>query len=144
MKIGIVLHSHTGNTKNVALRVEEELKSRGHDVVIEKLIPVDEEGSLKGNCKIQSSPDLTQYEMVVFAAPVWAFNLSGVMKEYLEQVETLEGKKGNVLCYKASSVQSFWWKQVCENNSKDGGGKRWSVSWLGYCNLGRKEKRSSD
>jgi len=37
MKIGIIVHSYTGNTYEVAQRIEEKLKNTGKDVEIKKV-----------------------------------------------------------------------------------------------------------
>lgn len=97
MKIGIIVHSHTGNTYSVAKRLEEMLVSIGHEIKIEKLEPVDEEGTLKGNYNLVSQPDLSGYETLIFAAPVWGFNISGLMKNYMTNISTLKDKK--VMCF---------------------------------------------
>lgn len=107
MKIGIVVHSHTGNTFSVAKRLQEMLNSQGNEAVIERLVPVDEEGSLKGNFNIKEEPNLSDYEVLIFAAPVWGFSLSGVMKNYLAVISSLKDKK--IMCFitKALFVNGF-------------------------------------
>lgn len=112
MKIGIIVHSHTGNTISVAKRLQDMLVSMGHDVKLEKLQLVDEEGSLKGNFNLAIKPDLDEYEAVIFAAPVWGFRLSGVMKSYIENIPSLSNKK--IFCFitKGLFVNGFGGKKT--------------------------------
>lgn len=101
MKIGLVVHSHTGNTLNVSKRVKEELEKKGHTVVLEQLKPVDEEGSLKGRLELVDKPSISGYDAIIFGAPVWGFAPSGVMREYMLQIPTLQDKK--VFCFVTQS-----------------------------------------
>lgn len=93
MEIGLVVHSHTGNTLSVSKIVKEEIEKLGHSVVLEQLQPIDEEGTLKGKFELSSLPDLSSYDLVLIGAPVWGFAPSGVIKEYLLKSNSLMGKK---------------------------------------------------
>src|SRR6056297_3025434 len=93
MGIGIIVYSKTGNTLSVAERLEKALTEAGHDAVIQRVkVNNDEEGS-KGNLSLTANPDISDYDAVVFTAPVHAFSLAPAMKLYLDQVGDLSGKK---------------------------------------------------
>lgn len=92
MKIGIIVHSHTGNTLKVAMQLEAALVAAGNVVTLGRVESESKETNMQGPVKLVSAPDPTPYETVVFAAPVWAFSLNPVMKAYLAQIPDLRGK----------------------------------------------------
>lgn len=93
MKVGIIVHSHTGNTLNVAKRLKERLEKEGHLVNLERVEAINENPSDAKNVQLKTSPDVLGYDIIFFGAPVWAFSLSSVMSTYLAQLPSLEGKK---------------------------------------------------
>ena len=54
MKIGIVVHSHTGNTYSVAPRLKEELLKDGHSVNLEKVTAVNENQAEARDVRLES------------------------------------------------------------------------------------------
>jgi len=94
MKIGIIVHSITGNTLSVAERIQQQLTLKGHTAVIERIRPSGKE-PVQGETAVQltSMPDLSGYETLVFGSPVQAFSLDPVMSVYLKQVKDLGGRK---------------------------------------------------
>ncbi len=93
MNIGIIVHSYTGNTLLIANKIKEIFMSRGHSVCIERVVAVDEDPSMSANVELKISPLLEGYDLLIFGAPVRAFALSPVMKKYLEQIDSLKGRK---------------------------------------------------
>jgi len=93
MKIGIIVHSQTGNTLSVAEALKAKLATAGHSVNIERITPEDPKQTVAKKVKIQKVPDLSAYDALVLAAPVQAFSVSPVMKAYLLQLPALNGKK---------------------------------------------------
>jgi len=91
MKVGIIVHSHTGNTLSVAQKLKDALLAAGHSVNLEQVVAVNEDPS-KTDFKLETIPDTSDYETLIFAAPVRAFSLSPIMKAYLAQVPSLQGK----------------------------------------------------
>lgn len=89
MNIGIVVHSQTGNTHLVAMKLRDRLCAAGHSVSIERLRVTGE-----GGATIESFPDLKPYDALVFGAPVQAFSLSLPMRKYMESVK--KGKANRV------------------------------------------------
>lgn len=93
MKVGIIVYSKTGNTLSVAKKLEEAFLKAGHSVNLEQIATVNEDPSKTQSIVLKTSPDPGGYDAVVFAAPVWAFSMCSVMRLYLSQLSTLEGKK---------------------------------------------------
>jgi flavodoxin len=93
MKIGIIVYSKTGNTLSVAEKLGKTLTEAGHDAVIQRVkVNKDEKGS-SGKLSLTANPDVSNYDAVVFAAPVHALSLASAMKLYLNQVKDLSDKK---------------------------------------------------
>ncbi len=108
MKIGIIVFSQTGNTLSVAQKLEETLKSSGHTVKIEKIIPADENPKNINIKTFLSVPDVGPYDIVIFASPVQGLTLAPVMKQYLSQMQisSLDGKK--VYCFVTQYSKKAW------------------------------------
>jgi NAD(P)H dehydrogenase (quinone) len=106
MKIGIIVHSQTGNTLSVAQKLQDKLTVAGHSAGIEKISPVDPKQTDPKKIKLEKLPDLSPYDAYVFAAPVQAFSLSPVMKLYLSQLPSLNGK--NVACFITKGLVFKW------------------------------------
>ena len=107
MKIGIIVHSNTGNTLSVAKKLEKTFSKKGHEVKIGKLeLPEDFK---PGSSKIEflSVPSLDRYDCLVFGSPVEAFSLSAVMVKYLkEKAPSMKGRK--VLLYVTKALPFNW------------------------------------
>lgn len=96
MEIGIIVYSKTGNTYSVAEKLQKKLKADGHSVELGEVKPVGEVKP-KENITFENKPEIDDYDAVIFGSPVHAFSLAPAMKEYLNQIQSLEGKK--VACY---------------------------------------------
>jgi len=97
MKIGIIVYSNTGNTFSVSEMLKEELENSGNVVNIERiLIENNKEADLK-KIVITNSPNVSQYDLIIFASPVNAFTLAAAFKAYLNNLPSLINKK--VLCF---------------------------------------------
>jgi flavodoxin len=106
MEIGIIAYSHTGNTLSVARKLEEALKAAGHSASIARVEPVNDEPGKSGFTELKAAPDVSPYDAVIFAAPVQAFSLARVMKQYLSQIADLSGKK--VYCFVTQGLKKKW------------------------------------
>ena len=93
MNIGIIVHSQTGHTYSAAQKLQEKLTAKGLKANIEKVTPKGEAHPGIKNLQLESKPEIKGYDGIVFAAPVWAFSLSPVMKTYLNGLDSLNGKK---------------------------------------------------
>jgi len=106
MNIGIIVHSHTGNTLSVAVKLQERLKEKGIEATIERVVAANEDPSASGNVVLKSIPDTSKYDTLIFAAPVRAFSLSPVMKPYLSQLASLQNK--NIGCFVTEHLPFPW------------------------------------
>lgn len=106
MKVGIIVHSHTGNTLSVAERMKEQLSATGHTVSLERVEAVNEEPNAALTTELKTAPDTTGYDILIFGAPVRGFSLSPVMLKYLNQLPVYEGKK--ICCYVTQQLPFPW------------------------------------
>lgn len=97
MKIGIIVHSQTGNTLSVAQRIKEEFQAGGHSLFLEQVTAINDGQRGAGNVQLKVIPDISTYDMLIFGAPVQGFSLSPVMTAYLSQAASLQGKK--IICF---------------------------------------------
>lgn len=97
MNIGIIVHSHTGNTLFVAQKLQEKLNEEGHKAVIEKIVVVDENPSIN-EVNLSYIPKVDSYDMVILAYPVRGFMVSPAMKAYLKNTSNFPKNKVGVLC----------------------------------------------
>lgn len=96
MKIGIVVHSMTGNTSLVAERIKNRLEQEGHELSLERL------AIIGGEDQTQSDPDkisieplktnMEELDLLILGGPVRGFQASPAMKALLGRLEGLEGK----------------------------------------------------
>ena len=97
MKIGIILHSKTGNTFNVARKIASKCSEKNFNADIFRL---QAEGKLYPRSKditIVDPPAIKTYDLLIFGGPVWAFTASPVITTYLQSISNCSGKK--VLCF---------------------------------------------
>ena len=149
MKIGIIVHSQTGNTYSVVQKLKEKLLSAGHSVNIERLESVGgEKTNVKDATKIQlkANPDISSYDKLIFAAPVQGASISSVLSAYLTQVASLQNKK--VVCLVTEFFPYPWMggnhaisqmKNICESKGASIIGTG-IVNWMGR----QREKRIED
>ena len=102
MKIGIIVYSQTGHTKAVAQKLQASLTDQGHHAIIQSVELVNDKDPLT----LKTLPDVTPYEVVVFASPVQAFSLAVPMKQYLSQIGQLNDKK--VFCFITQQLKKAW------------------------------------
>lgn len=102
MKSAIIYYSYGGNTKKVAEILAESLKQKGEIVMLE-LKAEDESKTFLGQCSRAFrhkkavlelvSFDLSQYDLVCFGTPVWAFGPAPAMNTCLDKCFGVEGKE---------------------------------------------------
>lgn len=106
MKIGIVVHSQTGNTCEVAQKLQEKLSASGNEVEIQRVRMVGGDKPQGKDIKIENPPDVVKYDVLIFGAPVHAFSLAPAMKVYMEQIASLQDKK--VACFVTKAMRFNW------------------------------------
>lgn len=93
MKIGIIVHSYTGNTYEVAKKLEEKFREAGKDVEIQRVRKAGGDKPEGKDIQIENPPEVDKYDALIFGSPVHAFSLSMAMRTYLEQLPSLQDKK---------------------------------------------------
>ena len=106
MKIGIIVHSQTGNTYTVAEKLQEMLIALGYSATIEKVTQKSSKPTDVRGVQLEEKPDSSKYDVLIFGAPVWGFSLSSVMAAYLTQLTSLQSKK--VVCYVTKALPFSW------------------------------------
>jgi flavodoxin len=121
MKIGLIIFSQTGNTRNVAKKLQEKLAAAGHSAVLEEITITGDTPAQAGKFEMANVPAVDSYEAIIFGAPVQAFSLNPVMKAYMAQLPSLAGKK--VAIFVTKQIPLLWvggtgavamMKKVCE------------------------------
>ena len=96
MKIGIVVHSMTGNTSLVAERIKNRLDQEGHELSLERLAIIGGEDQTQSDLdKISIEPlktNMEELDLLILGGPVRGFQASPAMKALLGRLEGLEGK----------------------------------------------------
>lgn len=106
MKIGIIVHSYTGNTYEVAQKLHDKLLDDGKDVEIQRVRMVGGDKPKGQDITIENPPDVEKYDALIFGSPVHAFALSLAMKTYLEQISSLQKKK--IALFVTKSTRFKW------------------------------------
>ncbi|MBU3933443.1 MAG: NAD(P)H-dependent oxidoreductase [Candidatus Omnitrophica bacterium] len=106
MDIAIVYYSYSGNTHRAAKVVEEVLKSQNNAVRRLRIEAPSESNNffvqaLRGLAKKKTEinpieTDLSGYDLIIFATPVWAGKMVPAMRKFLEKAGALGGKKAIV------------------------------------------------
>lgn len=142
MKIGIIVHSKTGHTFNVAEELSQKLMDKGHMVELEKVVPINEEEKNPASVELKNIPPIASYELVIFGAPVHGFAVSAAMRVYLEQLSEMEGKMTALFVTEAFPFPFMGgnraisqMKKICESKGAD-------VYETGVINWSRKTRQA--
>lgn len=95
MKIGIIVHSHTGHTLMAAEKIRDMLISRGEEATVLRVNA--ESGKDRRIAVLTEKPPVEGFDALIFGAPVWGFSITPAMREYLMQLNSLKGRK--VACF---------------------------------------------
>lgn len=93
MKIGIFVHSKTGNTRSVAERLLERLTANGHTVDLQRISAENDDEADFKKIVLKDQPDVEGYDVLMFGAPVRGFSLSPVMQAYLNTLGPLANRE---------------------------------------------------
>jgi len=133
MNIGLIIHSQTGHTLEIAEKLIPVLQSQGHQTT---LFHIKAEKTNNGKApQPLELPNLEGFEGIVFGSHVEAFQLAIPMKLALEKIVSLKGKV--IGCVVTQQLKKPWlggsWasmkmSKICE--SKEGSVKAvTSVQW---------------
>jgi len=126
MKIGIIIYSQTGNTKNVAGKIQDKLQASGHTVIIEEIAIKGNIPAQPGKFELVGIPDTESYDALIFGAPVQAISLNPVMKAYMKKLPSISGKKAAI--YVTKQIPLLWvggtgavaiMKKACESRGAE-------------------------
>ncbi|MCX8129936.1 MAG: flavodoxin domain-containing protein [Clostridia bacterium] len=140
MKIGIIIHSFTGNTFSIAQKLHDSLTKAGHVVNLEQIKLTGGEQPNMKDFKIEIYPDISPYDALIFGAPVRGFSLSPVMRVYLEQLVSLQDKK--LICFVTQFFPYQWMggNRAITQFRKACGQKRGTVCSTGIANWKNKSR----
>ena len=96
MKIGIIVHSSTGNTYSVAEKLKDKLIKSGHSVELKKIEPVGGENPNNVDIKkisFDPQPNVEGFNALILCGPVRAFSMSPVLLAYLAKIDSLKDQK---------------------------------------------------
>jgi flavodoxin len=106
MNVGIFVFSNTGNTLAVAQKLKDSFTAKGQTVSLEQITAESNDPNTPAGKQLKDCPDTKPYDVLIFGNPVWAFSIPSVMKAYLSQVSSLEGKK--VGCFVTQHFSKAW------------------------------------
>lgn len=109
MKVGILIHSYTGNTYSVAEKIKDKLVKEGHSVDLKKLEPVGGENVNEidiSKITFDPLPEVSGYDVIILGAPVRAFSMSPVLSAYLRNIPSLKEQK--VELFVTQSLPHSW------------------------------------
>lgn len=102
MKIALIFYSFSGNTKKACEFLKGNLSEK-HEVELVELVLKEPEPVFSRQCRAarrRETPELTnkdydvsKYDFVVFASPVWAFTFAPALRTFLKLCGGLENKK---------------------------------------------------
>jgi len=93
MRIGVMVHSQSGNTARLALAVTHSLREKGHDVSVELLRPIGKVRLMSKQIEFRSLPDTASYDVVLIGGPMWSYNASPVVSSAIRHLRGLEKKR---------------------------------------------------
>lgn len=93
MKIGLIIHSVTGNTLSVAEKLQKALEDKGHETEIKQIKTAGKVEPFAKEAEFTELPDLEGYDALVFGSHTEAFQLEQAMKLYFDHVDSLNGYK---------------------------------------------------
>ncbi|MFO7612094.1 MAG: flavodoxin [Clostridia bacterium] len=97
MRIGIIVHSVTGNTLSVSKKLEQVLGEAGHEVELKEIKTEGKPNPADKEVKFSELPGLDGYDAIVFGSHTEAFSLEFAMKEYFKRIDGLKDRKAACL-----------------------------------------------
>jgi len=105
MKTGLVIYSYTGITLKIATEIQTKLIKAGQEVMLIALKAKDENPN-KTVVELVEVPDLSSFDQVILGSPVRGFQVSPIMKAFLEKTPSLKQKK--VACFVTHAFPYAW------------------------------------
>ncbi len=106
MKIGLIIHSVTGNTLKVAKQLQAALIEKGHEAELKEIKTIGKVRPGEAKANFTEVPALDGYEALVFGSHTEAFQLELTMTLYFKQVDSLANTK--VACISTHQFPFKW------------------------------------
>lgn len=106
MKVGLIIHSVTGNTLKVAKELETVLLRKGHEVELKEIKTAKKINFGETTAEFIELPSLDGYDAIVFGSHTEAFQLEQAMKLYFTQIKSLKDVK--VACISTHQFPFKW------------------------------------
>ena len=141
MKIGIIVYSHTGNTLSVAWKIEQAIRAAGHEVRTEKVEPVIDNPNSDTPAELKSSPDVDQYDAVVFATSARVLTVTDY--EALFATVARSDRKKSPLFRDTATEKAVDGREPCGPPDKRRMQEKGSTGHIGWCRQLVRENRES-
>lgn len=108
MKIGIIVHSQTGNTFYVGQKILEKLQNAGYEVSLLRIQNIGDSGEKSKTQPLQLDfmPEIVGFDAVILGAWVEAFNLCQGFKLYLQKLDKIEVPR--IFCFVTQYFPCKW------------------------------------
>ena len=106
MKIGIILHSQSGNTLRVGEKIQEKLIAQGKHVELIRIKTLGDVKKMGNPISLDRMPTIDPFDALIFGAWVQAFSLYPGMVMYLEQLPSLKDK--HITCFLTQHFPYKW------------------------------------
>jgi multimeric flavodoxin WrbA len=93
MKIGIIVYSETGHTRQVALEIKKVLELANHQVRLEEITVY----NIASDKTLKDIPSMEGYDILILGTPVQGFSLPVPVQDYLKRTEIPKRQKLGVL-----------------------------------------------
>lgn len=92
MKVGIIVHSKTGNTLQVANNIKETLLASDCQAEVIRIEAANDSEANPSAIQLISMPDISSYDVLILGGPVRGGRLSPIMDAYLQTLPSLRDK----------------------------------------------------
>jgi NAD(P)H dehydrogenase (quinone) len=117
MKIGVFVHSQSGNTARFGLAITHALREKNQDVDVELLRPLGKVRPRARHIEFRTLPEIEEYDVLLFGGPIWAFSASPVLLSLFNRLPSLKGKK--TLCFTTSALPPSFSEKKAQNRMRD-------------------------
>jgi NAD(P)H dehydrogenase (quinone) len=105
MKIAVVIYSYTGNSFSIGKKIVRNLQNKSIDAHLIR-VNVYEDQPSKTDILLGETESIESFDKIIFGSPVRAFSLAPAMVKYLQQIESLKGKR--VSCFVTKQLPFSW------------------------------------
>ncbi len=92
MKVGIFVYSQSGHTALFTRAIADALREAGVECDIELISPYGIPKPWTGKITFRKIPEVKEYDVLLFGAPVWFFGVSKVLRKFFAEMDSIKGK----------------------------------------------------